>query len=38
MMAAEIEANSDAAVYAEKLILDNLKKDDEVKEVNTKIN
>ena len=34
----ELEANAEAAGYAEKLIMDMFKKDEEVKEVNLKIN
>ena len=37
-MAEELEANAESAAYAEKLIMDTFKKDEEVKEVNVKIN
>lgn len=37
-MAEELEANAESAAYAEKLIMDMFKKDEEVKEVNVKIN
>lgn len=37
-MALELQTFSDAASYAEKLTLDNLKKDEDIKEKTVKIN